>query len=199
MGQLLLDWQSDAMNSPASSMILAIRNCDVLELNDRAQWHRKQSGLIKGPGVTVGRSTVYCGDRIIFGKNDSDLGVCNGQLATVLGTDEERIVAHLDSGQRVLFAPAAYPHIQLAYALTTCKAQGVTVERAFVYVDTSAETRETAYVQASRVRESCSFYAVADTMADLVPCMARSRPKVLASSLEAPPAPAPTLSLELAC
>src|SRR6185503_2263877 len=96
------------------------------------------------------------------------------------------------------FDSRIYPHIQLGYALTTLKAQGLTAERAFVYVDTTAENREAAYVQASRAKALCSFYAVAESMEDLASSMSRSRPKLLAASLlleEQQPA----LTLELSC
>lgn len=199
MGQLIADWKRDALEKPASCLILAISNSDVTTLNLQAQAERRQAGKLHGAGVGIGPVTVYCGDRIVFGRNNFGLGVCNGQMATVAEAANDRIVARLDSGRQVLFAPEAYPHVQLAYALTTCKAQGITVDRAFVYVDETVETREAAYVQASRARGLCSFYAVGDTIEDLVPSMNRSRPKILANSLLPEKLDGPHLMLELAC
>lgn len=197
MTQLVSDWKQAALAAPASSLILALRNADVLTLNQWAQAERWRAGQLEGAAVSVGRTQLFSGDRIVFLKNNPALGVCNGEVATVAEANPQRVEARLDSGQPVWFAPRSYPHVQLAYALTTCKAQGLTVERAFIYVDETVENREAAYVQASRARGLSSFYAVGETLEDLVPPMARSRPKVLATSLL--PQPGPTLTLGLSC
>ena len=73
------------------------------------------------------------------------------------------------------------------------------MERAFVYLDPATQSRETAYVQASRARGLCSFYAVAESLEELVPPMSRSRPKLMATSLLNPPSKGPVLTLGLAC
>jgi hypothetical protein len=75
----------------------------------------------------------------------------------------------------------------------------MTVERAFVYVDATAETREAAYVQASRARQLSSFYAATESLDALAPAMARSRPKVLATTLLPQAHRGPALTLDLAC
>ncbi len=199
MTQLVCDWKQESLTEPAASLILALRNADVLTLNQWAQAERRRAGQLAGAAVSVGRTTLFSGDRIVFLKNNPALGVCNGEVATVADANPQRVQARLDSGQQVQFAPQSYPHVQLAYALTTCKAQGLTVERAFIYVDETVENREAAYVQASRARGLSSFYAVGETLADLVPPMARSRPKVLATSLLPQSPCGPRLTLELAC
>lgn len=197
MTDLLADWKQEALASPAGSVILAIRNADVSELNQLAQAERRQAGRLAGKAVDIGQATVFAGDRVVFLRNHAGLGVCNGQMATLIRASEQQVEARLDSGRHVLFAPAVYPHVQLGYALTTCKAQGLTVERSFIYVDETVENREAAYVQASRARGLSSFYAVAEAWEDLVPALARSRPKVLATSLL--PQPGPSLTLDLSC
>ena len=197
--QLVADWKKEALAAPASCAILASRNSDVSAINEAAQRERILAGHMRGYGVAVGNTTVYQGDRIVFTKNHSALGVCNGQMATVVETAEDRITAHLDFGQDISFAPRFYPYVQLAYALTTHKAQGLTVERTFVYVDETAENREAAYVQASRARGLCSFYAVGESVEEIVPSMTRSRPKILATSLVPAPQPGPALNLRLSC
>lgn len=139
----------------------------------------------------------FVGDRIVFTKNSAALGVMNGHMATITKIAADSVTARLDSQNCVSFSPKFYPHLQLGYALTTYKAQGLTVERAFIYVDQTVENREAAYVQASRARGLCSFYAAAENLESLVPSMSRSRPKVMASSLLPGDQQSPSLVLEM--
>jgi hypothetical protein len=197
--KLFADWRNEALAAPASNLILASRNSDVATLNQWAQAERIRAGHLHGPPVVVGQAALFAGDRVVFTKNSPSLAVCNGQVATIAATAEQRILARLDSGRQILFSPRFYSDVQLGYALTTHKAQGLTVERTFVYVDEAAAHREAAYVQASRARGLCSFYAVAETMEDLARSMARTRPKVLATTLLHHHQSGPSLVLELAC
>ena len=197
MERLLTDWKTEAMAAPVPAVILACRNSDVLELNQWAQRERIRAGHLDGAGVAVGSCRVFEQDRIVFTKNCPALGVFNGQVATVAALGGEQLTVRLDTGGHVSFTPERYSHLQLAYALTTHKAQGITVERAFVYVDETTETREAAYVQASRARGLCSFYAVANELEDMVPSMARSRPKILATTLLPESSEGPSMTLEL--
>ena len=197
MGRLLRDWKAEALETPRQAIILASRNTDATALNELAQRARYRAGELHGKPFQVGAGLFFVGDRIIFTRNCPQLQVFNGQMATLADARANAIAAELDCGRTLLFSPARYPHLQLAYALNTHKAQGLTVERAFVYLDPTTQSRETAYVQASRARGLCSFYAVAESLDELVPSMTRSRPKVMATSLLKQFAP--TLTLELAC
>jgi len=199
MNRLLHDWKRDALRAPQEAIILASRNADVLILNEAAQKIRLHAGQLLGVPVLTGSQLLYVGDRIVFTKNCPELRVCNGQMATIVEQQNETILARLGTGRTVLFAPSTYPHVQLAYAVTTHKAQGLTVERSFIYLDPTTQSREVAYVQASRARGLCSLYAAVESWEELVPPMMRSRPKVLATSLLDPPSKGPVLTLELAC
>ena len=76
-----------------------------------------------------------------------------------------------------------YDHVRLAYALTVHKAQGMTAERAFVYLDPVAQDREHSYVEASRARAETRLYAAGESLDELPSAMTRSRTKRLASTL----------------
>ena len=198
MESLLSDWKKEVLSSPTSAIILASRTADVLILNDRVQEARLRAGSLSGSLQTIGDGNFLVGDRIVFTRNSPGLKVWNGQMATLAEISPDRVTARLDCDQTVSFSPKSYPHVQLAYALTTHKAQGMTIERAFVYVDQTAENREAAYVQASRAKGLCSFYAAAESLDEVSPAMMRSRPKVLASTLLPKSSEAPALTLELA-
>jgi len=159
---------------------------------------RMRAGILGNTPVVIGDGIFFERDRVVFTKNCRALGVFNGQVGTIAMVDSHLITVVLDTGERVSFAPRQCPHLQLGYALTTHKAQGITVERAFVYVDETAENREAAYVQASRARGLCSFYGVGESFQALEPSMTRSRPKVLATTLLEPANEAPCLELALA-
>lgn len=180
MSRLIQEWRREG---DLGAVILAGRNADVLELNTMAQGEQQRGGMLKGEAIELGGSRIYRGDRILFARNSRELGVFNGQTATVAFVSRRELVAQLTGGSEVRVRPDIYPNVRLGYALTTHKAQGLTAERVFVYVDPTVQSRETVYVQASRARGLCSFYAVGSNLEELIPSMERSRPKVLATSL----------------
>lgn len=56
----------------------------------------------------------------------------NGTLGTVQKAEDGRLSVMLDSGREVGFAAKDYEHIDHGYAVTVHKAQGVTVDRAYL-------------------------------------------------------------------
>ena len=65
----------------------------------------------------------------------------------------------LDEGGRVATLPTArYPHLDHGYALTTHKAQGVTVDRVFVLAGGNLANRELGLVQLSRHRQDAQVF-----------------------------------------
>lgn len=70
------------------------------------------------------------GDRIVFGKNDKDLDVKNGQMATIKSIDEKGNITVRIDGQKEdkSFNLSSYNNIDHGYAVTTEKSQGATVE-----------------------------------------------------------------------
>src|SRR5690606_27881028 len=92
--------------------------------------------------------------------------IVNGDLATVQAVDieAETLAVALDRDRRSLTLPARYldaGHVDHAYALTAHKAQGATVERAWV-LGSDAAYREWAYVALSRARAGSRLYVVGD-------------------------------------
>jgi ATP-dependent exoDNAse (exonuclease V) alpha subunit len=87
----------------------------------------------------------------------------------VTGIDDatKQIAIQFDNGVEKKIATSEYGHIHYGWATTTHKAQGMTVDRAFVYGH-SAEamaTAETTYVQISRSREETRLYIVGGEVA----------------------------------
>ena len=70
----------------------------------------------------------------------------------------------LDGGQLLTVALATYDRndIRLGYCVTTHKAQGATVENAYVFSHGAMIDAQLAYVQASRARDKTRIYTTRD-------------------------------------
>ncbi|MCB1153063.1 relaxase domain-containing protein [bacterium] len=176
IGQAVDRWWSHYDRArPGESLMLADLRADVRRLNDAARAQMRTAHQL-GPAATIqtrdrdgnatGKIEIAEGDRILFRKNDRDLGVRNGDLATVeriqLGSDGYQISARLDrGGERVTIDPQAYAQIEHGYAVTVHASQGATVDHAVVLAGSSMTSRESTYVQLSRHRLSAEIVTTA--------------------------------------
>ena len=164
---LVSAWAEAGQKDPAASrLMLAGERADVRALNAAARDHLRQTGQL-GQGQPLatahGPREFAVGDRLVCTRNSTPYGVKNGQLGTVEGIEVRRegatLRVRLDEGGRVATLPAArYPHLDHGYALTTHKAQGVTVDRAFVLAGGRMADRELGLVQLSRHRQNAQVF-----------------------------------------
>lgn len=131
---------SDAKNNPNdTSLIMAHANIDVACFNEYIHDKRKAFG-------ELGNSTVFndveysVNDRFVFLSNDNGLGVKNGTIGTIEVIKGNEFQIKIDSSEdktskRVNFNTKDYDKFSQAYALTIHKSQGVTVDKAHVYID----------------------------------------------------------------
>ena len=106
------------------------------------------------------------GDRIQFTAPWKDQAIANRDLATVTYLDQSgNIRASLDdSGRTVGWNLRDYAHVDYAYTMTSHSAQGVTVDRALIHVDTSDSKARAlidqtlAYVAGSRPRYDMQIF-----------------------------------------
>ena len=141
-------------------------------INDTVRTFRINIGDVNEDGVELGGQTVGVGDEIVTCQNDrrlcvSDDGwVRNGDRWTVtaIGDTGGLTVTHLDRRASVVL-PADYAeeHVRLGYALTTHKAQGVTVDDSITVVN-DATTASSLYVGMTRGRSSNIALAAVDTL-----------------------------------
>ncbi|TPG39845.1 hypothetical protein EAH79_14280 [Sphingomonas koreensis] len=140
---------------------------DVRMLNEMARDALKQSGQLDAE-ITVeaarGERLMAPGERIIFLKNDRDLDVKNGTLATIERLDPTRIEARLDDGRTVGFDTKNYAEIDHGYATTIHKAQGITVDRAHVLATPGLDAHSS-YVALSRHRQEVQLHYGRDDFA----------------------------------
>lgn len=101
-------------------------------------------------------------DKIVFLKNDKNLNVNNGELATVKSIDEAgNITAIKENGDVVIFNPEEYKNFDMGYALTTYKSQGETVNKTLYSLNSGAYSEnfeEKFYVAGTRSTDEIKIY-----------------------------------------
>jgi Ti-type conjugative transfer relaxase TraA len=183
--ELIRAWGEDrgAQGAEKASLILAHTRADVRELNERARGILRERGEL-GPEITVsverelaapdgtltierGERGFAPGERVMFLKNERELGVKNGTLGRVVEIEREEVRVRLDGreGREVDFKFSDYAALDYGYAATVHKAQGATVERSFVLA-TPGMDRHLAYVGMTRHREGVELFAGRDDFRD---------------------------------
>jgi Ti-type conjugative transfer relaxase TraA len=184
---LIADWKDRGVVEPHKHIMLAGTNSDVRELNEKAQSVRFAEGKIGNESVKVERTHYHQGDRVLFTKNSRKYGVENGTLGTIEKISSKSMTARLDDGRKATIDLENYKEIKLGYAITTHKAQGTTVENAYVFLGGNMQDRELSYVQASRAKNETRFYIdkseAGENLKDLTKQMGQSREKTLATTL----------------
>jgi ATP-dependent exoDNAse (exonuclease V) alpha subunit len=130
-------------------------------------------GRLGGERLQVEDRQVAVGDRVVCGHNGiGELGVANGSRGVVTGVDPQArtLTVRLDGrDRRTALLPQSYldgrhqgernRQVDLAYATTGHRAQGLTRGRALVRL-TGSEDVNWLYVQLSRARQDTRLYAV---------------------------------------
>lgn len=194
---LIEDWWKAKIGQPsASALMLAGTRSDLYQLNQAARLKMHKSGQL---GASCEVETVLndvhsfrefaVGDQILFCKNQRRLGITNGDVGTLkkiqinqngywqfhVEREDSKIVEFsLTDDENI---KSAYTAIDHAYAISVHKAQGMTVDQAFVLSSDAMMDREWSYVAASRAREQTHFYCSAEIEKQLEANMGRSRQK----------------------
>ncbi|MEL6467981.1 MAG: AAA family ATPase, partial [Pseudomonadota bacterium] len=141
---------------------LAHKRKDVHALNQsiraalRSEDDQREDVLMQ---TDTGKRAFGDGDRIVFTRNDKELGVKNGMLGTVHRATEGKVSVALDgsSDHRLTFDPRDYQSFDHGYAVTIHKSQGVTVDQAYVLGSRSMD-EHLAYVAMTRHREDMQLF-----------------------------------------
>jgi conjugative relaxase-like TrwC/TraI family protein len=130
-------------------LVLATTRAEVARLNAEIQMWRETRGELGGAVAEDPKLRV--GDRVVFTRNDTFLGVRNGDVGTIDGGRQSQgtVRVRVQGGNRVVSVPAE--GVALGYVVTTHKAQGVTVEAAHALSIDRHDARMI-YVQVSRAR-----------------------------------------------
>ena len=166
-------WRADQDAGRVSVLIAETRE-DVTALNARAR-----ADLILEGRITPNREVALTegtragvGDTIITRRNDRRLRsgtgrdwVRNGDTWQITEVRDDRSITIRKPGRRsgAIVLPADYvaEHVDLGYAVTAHRAQGITVDTAHVLVEPTT-TRENFYVGMTRGRTSNCAYVILD-------------------------------------
>ena len=158
----LTDREMDRKNS--TQLAFAHRRKDVFALNQAIRRAVSLSDNTEQETIfetETGPRAFAPGDRIVFTRNDKELGVKNGMLGTVVIAEANKIAVRLDSDdsslRRAIFDPRRYSHFDHGYAVTIHKSQGATVDRAYVLASRSMDESLT-YVAMTRHRDTLRLY-----------------------------------------
>src|SRR4029453_2988261 len=174
---LLQDWWTawqQADHDPAREVMwVAARRAEVARLNTACQELLAAQGRLGPERLQVEDRQLAVGDRVVCGRNAiAQLGMANGTRGTItaLDPDARTLTIRLDGKEpREVTLPGWYldgrgrternRRVDLAYATTGHRAQGLTRWRALVRV-TGGEDSNWLYVQLSRARHQTTLYPV---------------------------------------
>jgi conjugative relaxase-like TrwC/TraI family protein len=173
---MISDWAADKAPLAAKAMIAGTR-AEVRELNAKARNKLTSAGQVRDDqGLDVEivhrdeareQKRFAPGDRIVFTKNDHNLGVANGAAGTIVQIDQAEFTPLLrvelddanERGDKVVMVPPSFGRFDHAYCLTNHKSQGRTFDSAYCLVNPVMADREWTYVAASRSRFATTLYA----------------------------------------
>jgi conjugative relaxase-like TrwC/TraI family protein len=166
-------WQEAERDPSQDVIVLAGRRVEVDRLNVACQQLLAARGRLGHQRLQVEDLQLAVGDRVVCGRNAiAQLGIANGTRGTVtaLDPDARMLTIRLDGKQpRDVTLPGWYldgrrrgernRRVDLAYATTGHRAQGLTRWRALVRL-TGTEDVNWLYVQLSRARHQTTLYPV---------------------------------------
>jgi conjugative relaxase-like TrwC/TraI family protein len=165
-------WRADTVAGRRTILVAETLQA-VTELNERARYDRVTAGHVAATGIRLhDGTTAGTGDQVITRKIDRRLSTGRGW---VKNNDRWTVTAtHLDGSLTVRRAdsraaarvrlPAAYvaEHVDLGYAITVQRAQGLTVDTSHALVASPSMTREALYVALTRGRHTNIAYVAVD-------------------------------------
>lgn len=183
--EMFANWITDS-DAGSKTIMIAATNTLVTELSARARLHRVARGEVEDDGVVLhDENRAGIGDVIVTRLNNRHLHaqdedghidwargwVKNGDLwrVTARGADGALQARHLESGSTVVL-PADYvaAHVELGYAATIHRVQGMTVDTSHAMVGVGM-TRNELYTAITRGADFNRVYVETDDVLDLDP------------------------------
>ncbi len=172
--RLIDQWNDTRISNPENTqIILAYTRKDVRELNEMAREQKRRDGELGKDAcfdMERGERQFAVNDRVYFLKREDSLSVINGTLGTIrsMNTKTGMLKVELDRddlkpGQRLVAVNTThYKHLEHGYAATVYKAQGVTIDRAYLLTSRHYDSHAT-YVALTRHRQSCDVFVSKET------------------------------------
>ena len=178
LNAMVQDWADFTHRNPnKSTLLLAVKNADVRQINSQVRAILLKRGVISGadialntpaPNASTKSAKFAIGEQVIFKKNDNNLDVKNNDKARIIdfrpsaNGGYDITLKHSD-GREIELNTLKYVDQETggvpmshAYAVTQWSAQGSTVDKSFVLA--TGMDRRYAYVGMSRHRDSASLY-----------------------------------------
>jgi conjugative relaxase-like TrwC/TraI family protein len=181
-----IGWKNDVATGK-TSLMMAYANTEVTTLSTWARADRIAAGQVREAGITLGNGqTAGRGDWVVTRQNEYDLKYCggkdfvrNGAIWTVLKTYKDgslKVKSREAMGTLTLPAEYVAEHVELAYATTIHRCQGMTVDTAHPIL-TDQMSRDALYVVATRAAGTTTLYGVTHTEIPADPDQQLDRPK----------------------
>lgn len=189
MEELITRWARDTRELPQSTtLVLASTNKEVRVLNEMVRVIKRQREELgeKEFKCSTSKGDVYVsvGDRILFLGNNKEFGLTNGLSGTLIEAEQNRFVVSIKTAENkkqiVAFDPQQYHAFQLGYASTFFRAQGHTLDRAYV-LHSHLMNKEAFYVGLTRHVRDVQYFVSKNE----VYCLADLKRQVLKSSSKA--------------
>jgi len=200
---IVSDFTSLTPEQQQSTVVLTASNKDRRLLNASIRDELKAKGQLQ-PGTEfkvedadgkTHKREFSVGDRIIFLQNDNRLDIKNGQVGIIEKMDGS--IMTIKSGDKTLTIDAGlYKKIDHGYAMTVHKAQGITVDRVLINLDSTQKqlnSRNAFYVDISRARHAVKVYT--DSVEKIMPQISEFAKKITSEDFQianAPKAPKPS-------
>jgi conjugative relaxase-like TrwC/TraI family protein len=147
--------------------------------------HRLEFDPNKLKGVqayTAESRTIAVGDRLQWREPDNQRRIANGEYATITKLGQHQIEVRLDKGRKLSMPLPEARKLDLGYASTSHAAQGATVDRVIVNIDSSRSAQlvndRMCYVAISRARFDARIYT--DDLEHMRRAVARTQEEQLA-------------------
>lgn len=169
-------WRAD-LGAGRTALMVSASTAEVAALSARARRDRVAGGQVEPDGILLrDGNQAGVGDLVVTRQNQRVLTVHGGRDFVKNGDLWQVTGRHPDGGLTVrhqahagaVRLPAGYAaaHVELGYATTVHRAQGMTVDAGHVLVD-AAMSRESFYVAMSRGRTGNRAYVVTDEAIDV--------------------------------
>ena len=125
---LLGDWWASTVRGD-DAVMLAGRRADVAEPYICGHVRAEAAGHLDGPMLEVGSVPMRAGDRVMMLRNDTRIGIRNGNRGVILDVDPDERTMRVRLPRGEVDLPTRYldaGNVGLAYAITVNKAHGMT-------------------------------------------------------------------------
>ncbi len=114
----------------------------------------------------------------------------NGEFGIVksINLKKSELTINKERSKTIKIKVSDYSNIELGYATTTHKAQGITIKNSFVLMSGAMQNKEMSYVQLSRAMQNCEIFTteldLGESMLELLRKVELSRRKEMIRTLK---------------